>query len=65
MLEDKDREARLEGAEGEVRYTPIRNPLPVPRKRQHMPLEFEIEPVRDGVQDEFDLEPQPGDDFDI
>lgn len=44
---------------------PLKNPLPLPRKRKHEPMDFDMEPVHDGVQDEFDFEPYPSDDFDL
>ena len=47
------------------RAVPLRNPLPVPDRRRHKPMTFDIEPISDGIMDEFDMEPYPGDDFDI
>ena len=44
---------------------PLKIPLPLPKKRKHAPMDFDIEPVHDGVQDEFDFEPYPSDDFDL
>lgn len=43
-------------------FIPLNNPLPVPEKRPHLRMEFDIEVPED---DEFDFETGSGDDFDI
>ena len=42
-------------------FIPLNNPLPVPEKRPHLRMEFDIEDPED---DEFDLEIMSDDDFD-
>ena len=55
-----DRTGAPEEGSGEFRL--LKNPLPQPPKRSHVPMEFDLEVPDD---DEFDLMTGKEDDFDI
>lgn len=54
---------RQEGPDGmEMGFTPLKNPLPAPKRKSHIRMEFDL---TDSDEDDFDLEISDGDDFDI
>ncbi len=63
MYEADKNDAQPEAPEREISFQFLKNPLPVPKKRSHVIMDYDIKDIDE--LDDFDLDISENDDFDI